>query len=65
MTQMIAEMIGNKWKRSIVMKTPGPPIEMRLTPLQIQDLKSSSQTLKWPKPIFFKKRNNPINCQNK
>ncbi|CAF4694393.1 unnamed protein product, partial [Rotaria magnacalcarata] len=59
---MLAEMIGNKWKRSIVMKTPRPPIQMRPTPLQIQDLKSSSssQTLKWPTPIFFKKRNNPI-----
>ncbi|CAF1508679.1 unnamed protein product [Rotaria magnacalcarata] len=67
MTQMLAEMIGNKWKRSIVMKTPRPPIQMRPTPLQIQDLKSSSssQTLKWPTPIFFKKRNNPIDYQKK
>ncbi|CAF3531774.1 unnamed protein product, partial [Rotaria socialis] len=68
MTQLLTEIIGKKWNRSLSIPIIIPPIPMRLTPLQIQEqhiqtLQHSSQELKWPKPTFYKKRFDPINYQ--
>ena len=63
MVQFLAEIIGRKWNRPV--RIPTPAIEMRPTPLQIQEeslkkFQQSSSVLKWPKSTGRKSRYNPM-----